>query len=322
MTTLMLHPVSWLALAGALLINVVAYRHARVMLRFSGPSAKSKNPEDLGRFDKLAILLTGISNPRPADTESPAAHGLSFERHIIFVGENVTLGAWFVPHGSPVGSVLFFHGYAASKSTLLPEAAAFHSRGYSALLVDFRGSADSSEAYTTVGYREADDVIAAVRYAETQLGLRSPVIYGRSMGAAAVLRAIALTPLSARGLILEGVFDQMLTTVKQRFHAMGLPATPFAHLLVLWGGLQFGFWAFTHNPSAYARRCSLPVLMLHGTDDPRATLAHARVVLEALAGDKDLCQFEGAKHEALAITDGVRWEEAVDRFLQAVAGVA
>lgn len=57
----------------------------------------------------------------------------------------------------------------------------------------------------------------------------------------------------ARGLILEGVFDQMLNTGKERFRAMGVPATRLAHLLVIWNGLQFSFWPFAHNPSTYAR---------------------------------------------------------------------
>jgi hypothetical protein len=214
--------------------------------------------------------------------------------------------------------VLLFHGYTASKTSLLLEAAAFHARGYSALLVDFRGSADSSESYTTVGYREADDVRAAVRYAASVLELTMPLLYARSMGAAAVLRAVALHELPVRGLVLEGVFDRMLTTVKQRFYAMGIPATPFAHLLVLWGGVQFGFWGFGHNPVAYATRCRIPVLMLHGAHDPRATLAHARAVFAALAGDKRLCEFDDAKHEQLPLADRARWDAALDRFLAEV----
>ncbi len=285
------------------------------MLRFTGSSPKSKNPEELSVSQKLAVLLTGINNPRPVDTERPEQYGLQYEPRLIPVGSRVSLGAWLIPHERPIGSVLLFHGYTASKSTLLVEARAFHERGYAALVVDFRGSADSSETYTTVGYHEADDVRAAVDYAVRELGFAAPVVYARSMGAAAVLRSVAVHSLPVTALVLEGVFDEMLTTVKQRFYAMGVPAVPFAHLLVFWGGLQFGFWPFTHNPSAYAHRCSLPVLMLHGSRDPRATLEHANSVFNALAGAKRLCTFEGATHEQLALVDRVRWDSAVDQFL-------
>jgi len=304
------------ALAAMLAINVIAYRHARAMLRFSGASDKSKNPEDLRLGEKVAVLLAGISNPRPVDAESPEAHGLRYERRTIPVDGHVFLGAWLVPHDAPIGSVVLFHGYTASKASLSLEAAAFHARRYSALLVDFRGSADSSEIYTTVGHHGAEDVRAAVHYAESELGFSSPLLYARSMGTAAVLRAVALYPLAVHGLILEGVFDRMLNTVKQRFHSMGIPATPFAHLLVLWGGVQFGFWAFAHNPVAYAARCRISVLMLHGANDPRATLSHARAVFDALAGDKRLCEFDNARHEHLALADRARWDAALDGFLE------
>jgi pimeloyl-ACP methyl ester carboxylesterase len=182
------------------------------------------------------------------------------------------------------------------------------------LLVDFRGSADSSASYTTVGYTEATDVRAAIDYARAELGFTQPLVYARSMGGAAVLRAAALSALPVRALIIEGVFDTMLNTVKQRFYSMGVPATPFAQLLVLWGGVQHGFWAFDHNPVAYARACALPVLMLHGEDDPRATLAQARSVFDALAGPKLFYAFPIAKHEPLAAVDRARWDAAIDEL--------
>ena len=43
----------------------------------------------------------------------------------------------------------------------------FRKLGYSTLLVDFRGSGGSSEATTTIGVLEADDVAAAVAFART-----------------------------------------------------------------------------------------------------------------------------------------------------------
>jgi alpha-beta hydrolase superfamily lysophospholipase len=310
--------VVWFLLAALIAANAVAFMHARAMLRFSGNAEKSKNPEQLSRAEMLRILVLGISNPRPADREDPAAHGLPFEQRVISADAGITLGAWLVPHSAPVGHVVMFHGYTASKGTLLLEAKAFQERGYAALLVDFRGSADSSEAYTSVGYHEADDVRAALEYARRDLGWHQAIVYGRSMGAAAVLRAISLYALPVRALIIEGVFDRMLSTVKQRFDAMGIPATPFAHLLVLWGGAQHGFWGFAHNPRAYARNCQLPTLMLHGSEDPRATIAQARTVLDALRGPKTLCEFVGAGHEQLPLADRARWDGAVDGLLRSL----
>jgi hypothetical protein len=55
--------------------------------------------------------------------------------------------------------------------------------------------------------------------------------------------------------------------------------------------------------------------MLHGEDDPRATLAQARSVFEALAGPKLFHAFPAAGHEALRAVDRARWDRAIDELL-------
>ena len=75
-----------------------------------------------------------------------------------------------------------FHGYTSSKSHLTYEAGYFRHLGYNVLLVDQAGNGNSAGFRTTVGYREADDVVAAVRYLRTQRPTDSLILYGVSMG--------------------------------------------------------------------------------------------------------------------------------------------
>jgi hypothetical protein len=45
---------------------------------------------------------------------------------------------------------------------------------------------------------------------------------------------------------------------------------PFpAELLVFWGGRQFGFNGFAHNPIRYAQALRCPALFQHGSKDNR-----------------------------------------------------
>ncbi|NRA34182.1 MAG: alpha/beta fold hydrolase [Polyangiaceae bacterium] len=305
--------------ASALLLNSLAYLHARAMLRFSPEGLRTNAPEALGLLDKLEVMALGVQIPRPTDTATPRDHGLTYESREIPVTEGVTLGAWWIAHADPVGTVVLFHGYAASKSTLLHQATVLHRKRYSCLLVDFRGSGESSGADTTVGFLEAQDVRAAIQQVVGQKRSGPLLVYGQSMGGAAALRANSLSPLAIDGLILESVFDRMLTTVKQRFYAVGIPATPLAELLTFWGGFQSGFWSFAHNPVDYASDCHVPVLMLHGTDDPRVTLNQARSVYEALAGAKSMKVFPGAKHQSLVEFDEGEWAAALDEFTAPIA---
>jgi hypothetical protein len=84
------------------------------------------------------------------------------------------------------------------------------------------------------------------------------------MGAAAILRAVHAHAIQPDGVILEAVFDTLLNTVRHRFRAMQVPAFPSAELLVFWGGRQWGFDGFEHNPSGYAASVHCPTLLMHG----------------------------------------------------------
>jgi alpha-beta hydrolase superfamily lysophospholipase len=60
--------------------------------------------------------------------------------------------------------------------------------------------------------REAEDVAAAFVYARESWPGQPIVLYGVSMGSAAILRAVAVEGVRPAGLILEGAFDRLLTT--------------------------------------------------------------------------------------------------------------
>ena len=212
--------------------------------------------------------------------------------------------------------MILFHGYTGEKSGLLPEAKAFLEMGLSVLLVDFRGSGDSSESYTTIGFDEAEDVAAAVRYAQAQLPHRKLILYGQSMGAAAVLRAVHSCGVRPDAIIVEAVFDRMLNAVRHRFELMGVPSFPGAELLVFWGGRQAGFNGFGHNPVRYAASVDCPILFLHGAADPRARVEEARRVFDAVPALKRFTEFPGIGHVACIIRYPDEWRKSVGQFLR------
>jgi uncharacterized protein len=193
-----------------------------------------------------------------------------------------------VPHVWPRGIVALFHSYATSRASLLHPARTFHDLGYAVMLVDFRGSGGSSGADTTLGVREAEDVAATVAYMQQHWPHPPIVLYGVSMGSAAIMRAIAFHAVQPAAVILESPFDRLTHTTRHRFEAMGLPAFPATDVLLLWGSVQQGFNAFDHNPVEYARSITCPVLLLYGAHDPRVTEAETQAIFEKLAGKKQL----------------------------------
>ena len=311
------HPGVWISLPlllGFLLLNVLAYRHARAMTRFAPSGSRTARPEGLSLLGKVKAVLWGVLVPRPANETTPALHALSYET-LTFAGGRHTLEAWYLPHTSDRGLVLLFHGYTRSKADVLPEARAFHDLGYSCLLVDFPGSGGSGGESTSIGFHEAEDVACTVDFARGRWPNRRLILFGQSMGAAAVLRAFVVRKLAVDAAVLECPFDRLLTTVKARFAVMGLPATPGAHLLMFWGGVLNSFNAFAHNPVDYAAAATCPVLLLHGSNDARVTSAHIQAIFRRIAGSKRLYVFDGLGHYSFVNDRAEVWKEEVGRFL-------
>ena len=307
-----------LLLAGFIGLNGLAYRHAYAMLHYTTGGARTEKPEALNVFAKTRVLFTGVNLPRPQSDLPPSALAPDAQALTIDAPDGVKLSAWYAKRRNFAPLVIFFHGYGTDKTRLLPEARAILAMGASVLLVDFRGSGGSSENYATLGLREADDVAAAVRYARNHLPQGAPeiILYGQSMGSAAILRAVQECKVRPAGVILESVFDSLLGTVRNRFDAMGVPAFPAAELLVFWGGRQFDFNGFAHNPVEYARSLTCAALFLHGADDPRATLAEGRRVFTAAAcWQKSFVVFENTGHDSYFLKHPDQWRAAVHPFI-------
>lgn len=294
-------------------LNVFAFVHARAMTHFTASGSRTEKPEALSIFGKLKVLFTGVRIPKPVNHVTPAHVGLKFAVRAI-PGEDVpTLEVWDVACLQPRGRVLLFHGYAAAKASLLDEARVFHDLGYAVCLVDFRGSGGSDGTDTTIGVREAEDVARAF---SNQKMIGPCILYGQSMGSAAILRAIAVHGIRPDAVIIESPFDRLLSTVENRFTAMKLPAFPCAQLLVFWGGVQQGFNGFTHNPTDYAREVPCPVLLMHGDQDARVTPAQVESIHQNLGGATHLEWFAGVGHRACCKARPDQWKRCVMTFLK------
>ncbi len=298
------------ALVGFLILNGLAWMHARAMTHFVPGARHVPLPEDMTLGQKAVALVLGVRVPRPTNTLSPRDYRLPFQTITLTASDGVTLEAWSIPGASAEAVWILVHGYADCKCMLLPEAAALHDLGYGCLLVDLRGSGGSEGNVTYMGYREAADVAAAAQWMADTSPQARLCLFGRSMGAAAILRAVALGQVEPAGLFLECPFDRLLTTVQNRFHLVGAPAFPAAQLLVFWGGRQLGFDAFQHNPVEYARSVDCPTVVLEGGQDRRVSLREAENLRDALGGHGRLLVFQRTGHLGFLQDEPERWRQA------------
>lgn len=296
--------------------NILAFMQARAMTRFVEDGERTARPEQLSLVERVSVILSGVNIPRPRSLSTPTKYKLDFQVQRFASPNGSTLEAWYVPGTDDRPLVLLFHGYAVSKSSLLTTARVFHELGYGALLVDFYGSGGSSGSGTTIGVKEVDDVVATVDYARRTWKDRKIILYGISMGGAALLRAIAVNGVKPDAVIVEATFDTLLNTGKNRFRTMGLSGSPFAELLLFWGSVQNGFNFFSHNPVDYARSVNCPALILHGEKDERATLDEARTIVSAMGTNARFVAFSGVPHMPIVDARPKQWRREVGEFLK------
>jgi hypothetical protein len=212
------------------------------------------------------------------------------------------------------GTVILFHGYAGEKSSLLARASEFQKLGFNTFLVDFTGSGGSDGNSTSIGYAESEQVKQV--FEQLHKREKNIVLFGTSMGAAAILKALHEQKLNVSRVIVECPFGYLYQTVQARFKMMNVPAFPMAALLCFWGGVQHGYWAFAHNPAQYANDVTCPVLLLYGEQDERVSRAETDDIYANLQGTKILKSYPAAGHDVFIKENRNAWVNDVSCFLK------
>ncbi len=307
----------WTLLGGFVVTNILVYKHAYHFTHVT-EGQRSLSPEELSFTQKLKILLGGISLPKPQNVLSPFTNTDEFNRKTVLIptrNNKYKLECWYDKIENPKGTIILFHGYGGCKSSYELEADYFRQIGYSTLLVDFVGHGGSDGKEISLGYHEADDVKAVFDYVKRNYQTENVILYGSSMGAASILRAISVYDLKANKLILECPFATMKQTVKGRFEVMGVPSTGLAEWLMFWGGLQHGFWAFAHNPEKYSKKVTISTLLMGGKDDARVKNWEISKIYENLNSKKKELVWINAGHESYIMAEPTVWKKAILDFL-------
>jgi len=291
------------------LMNIIAIFHAYKFTHFSDKVSKKTDANTLTNAQKAEVLFFGIDNPRPVNTDKPSQAYTTVK-----IKNNKLIECWSIKTLNSKGTVILFHGYGGDKSQMIDKSDAFLDMGYNTLLVDFMGSGGSEGDTTTIGYFEAQQVKSCFDYL-SKTGEKNIILFGTSMGAAAILKALHDYSITPKSIIIECPFGSMYKTVCARFRVMGAPTIPMAGLLVFWGGIQNGFWAFNHNPEDYAASVHCPTLLMYGEKDNRVTRTETDSIYNNLKGKKQLVTFVECGHENYLKKYKEQWTDNVKSFL-------
>lgn len=291
-------------------INIIACFHAYKFTHYADAAATfPKNPEKLTIREKIAALVFGVNLPRPENIQQPSR---KFETISI---QNNQLECWEINVENAHGTVLLFHGYGNRKSSMLDRSSAFNKMGYNTVLMDFSGSGGSQGNTTTIGFRESREVKLCYDFYKQKNPDKPVILMGTSMGAAAIMKCVHDSQIQPDAIILECPFGSMYQAVCNRFEAMKVPPFPMAALLVFYGGIMNGFWAFDHNPIDYAKKINCPVLLMCGGNDERVSVRETELIYENLQGEKKKIIYPKSTHESYMNKYAKEWKSDVEGFL-------
>jgi pimeloyl-ACP methyl ester carboxylesterase len=233
----------------------------------------------------------------------------------LITADGQELGAWFVAGRADRPPVLLLHGNGGSRADCLDLAEWLAGLGHPVLLVTLRAHGDSTGERNDFGYSARHDVVAAVAWLEQNCPGR-PVVWGRSLGAAAALFAAGELGGRAGGYVLECVYRDLRTAVRNRTRLHLFPPldrVAYTGLALTAPLVLDDVDRISPLDAAAGIPKDVPVLLLAGAADRHATPAESAAIAERIGPRAEVVVFDGAGH--LGFRDSARYRELGLRFL-------
>lgn len=299
-------------LALFILLNIIVILHAYKLTHFyERDELTDKNSTARNGWDITKDILLGPRFIKQQNSVRDSGYMVTY----LQTSDGLKLEAWEFKQPMARGTVALFHGHGSKKSGLLAEAKGFTMLGYNTLLLDFRAHGSSDGNTCTIGFYEAEDVKLAYDHLAAR-GEKNIILFGASMGAATITKAIDQYALKPAKIILDMPFASLSDAVTGRLKIMHLPPQPLGTMLTFWGGVTQGFWAFNHNPYEYAQAIQCPVLLQRGKNDVRVTQAETDKIFDNIRSPKKMVIYNNSGHESLCKKEPEKWLNEVTSFLQ------
>ncbi len=246
---------------------------------------------DAANGNKLTVIadvapwLQGTDLPSRTGISLRAKDGLNLHGYLTLPPDKPrkNLPMVVVPHGGPIG--------VADQAAYDIDAAILASHGYAVLQINFRGSSGYGSAFLRAGFgtwgREMqDDVTQATRWAIEQGYADGDrvCIYGASYGGYAALMGVVREPTLYQCAIgSSGVYDLKLMKTRGE-----IKETIFGRAYLDEALGTDGPELTARSPITHAGKIKVPVMLVHGGEDERVPIEHAKRMRRALqnAGNK------------------------------------
>jgi len=220
---------------------------------------------------------------------------------------------------SAKATVILLHGIRSSKEIWQKEALWLNDFGYNAVALDMRAHGDSQGVYCTFGYKEKQDISDLISVLQEK-GITAPVgIWGHSLGGAVTIQALATDPRLKFGIVESAYADFSQITKDYSRYYLHFESDILNDFLLTRAGEKADFPADKVNPVDFCNKITQPVLIVHGTKDPKIAPENAQKVFNNIkSNDKQLIWIKGAGHTNLHQIGGEAYRLRINDFLSRI----
>jgi dipeptidyl aminopeptidase/acylaminoacyl peptidase len=286
-----------LALSALLLGTLVAISYG-LMWRVTRPGRHTY-------WDEYTILPSDMDVPY-TNVEFSAPDGLP-------------LAAWQISRPDATTMVVMASGYRDRKTSMLSIAAGLYKHGLNVFLLDFRNQGDSGmDNAQTMGWREIQDMLAAVDLIAQRHPQASIGAMGWSMGAVVSLFAAAQDT-RVKAVVADSAYADQTSVIASVFSQYThLPAFPFVQLADLLSQWRAGYRPSRVRPlDVIDRIAPRPLMLIHGEEDDLCAVENAHRLYARAGGPKELWLSPKAKHVGAYFADPDAYIARVAAFFHA-----
>jgi pimeloyl-ACP methyl ester carboxylesterase len=276
----------------------------------------------------LVVSLVGVRVYLATHPERQADEGFDFNSMLMEVDQvqfpavdGTRLSGWLIEGDAARPPVLLCHDVGSSKASQVSLGIELQRRGFTVLMLDFRGHGQSEGRSSTLGLEEKRDVLGALDFLMERQGREGGRVgvYGVGMGAHAAVLAAVDRP-SLRVLVLDALYPDVAGPLARRVFGGWKPGIRSL------GFVSSGLFALMHGTRIGEQRAAdaLPgllgrdVLLLAPAGDPELTAEIQRMVEsipEQREVDGNMVVLPATQGDALYGEDLDRHREQVARFL-------
>jgi dipeptidyl aminopeptidase/acylaminoacyl peptidase len=229
--------------------------------------------------------------------------------------DNLTIKGWYFPAGSSDKAVILCHGWTANRYETLPRVKILVESGYNVLTYDSRACGESEGDLISLGYYEANDLLAAIDYLKS-LGIQKIAADGISQGGATIVFASEKSN-HLNCIIIESCFDELRNAVNNRFSSMlYIPGAIGSALMIPLAKNKLGVSVDEIAPVNKIKNIHIPLFIISGEADTRTTPEETKKLFDTANEPKRMWLVPAAGHIDLYRVNTAEYEKRILEFLK------